>query len=171
MYLNEGNIEPHQEHGEILYLFQRSWLSWAARGPLVLLLPSFLCFAFCSKYALARLDWTSGDIGLSCVQLAVGISNDFQGHVAPGQDLAVLALPCPTDGLNPSGLLEQGQEDTAPSKSWPKFLMMLPFILHCVYSWLTPCGIYYIDLFSWLLWPYSDLSSLAFLTTCRACHY
>lgn len=62
MYLNEDNMKPHQEHGEILHLLQCSQLSWAAWGPFVLLLPYFLCFAFCRKYPLARVDRSSGGI-------------------------------------------------------------------------------------------------------------
>lgn len=153
-----------QEHREVL---QPTWMSGAAWTPLAyrsLVFPG-LCIAvnilwpgwagapvpwaqagLCWPQAVP--DWLSGP----CSQ--VGILLHWLSSVPP---TARIPLCC--------------QSRAKSVQSWPSSLMMLPFIILCNSSCLVPYAIYYIDLFPWLLWLCSDLSSLAFLTTRWACHY
>lgn len=112
VYLNEDNIEPHQVHGEIPHLLQRSQLSWTARGPFELLIPSPLCIL-------------PGWVGAAVTSVRTVLSwpqaapEWLPGTRCPRPRPGCVGTAMPHWWLK-SRLPEQGQDKTAPSECRPE---------------------------------------------------
>lgn len=146
-----------QEHREVL---QPSWMSGAVWIPLGYY---SLFFLVCVAVNILRPSWAGAAVPWAQAGLC-------WPQAAPDW----LSGPCSGSGFGsvpPTAKIPLCCQCRANSvQSWPSSLMMLAFIIHRVSSCLVPHTIYYIDLFPWLLWPCSDLSSLAFLTARWVCH-